>query len=46
MIDFVGCLRDITFFKPVKNKGKIKSRVNVFNIQESFSEKCLMQSFY
>lgn len=46
MINFVECLRDITFFRPPKNKGKTKSKVNVFNLQESLSEKCLMQSFY
>ena len=44
MVQFVECLRDITIFKPLKSKKQ--ERVNVFNLQESLSEKCLMQSFY
>jgi hypothetical protein len=44
MVQFVECLRDITMFKPEKSKRKV--RANVFNLQSSLSENCLMQSFY
>lgn len=44
MIKLVECLRDISFFKPTKNEKP--SKINVFSLQESLSEKCLMQQFY
>lgn len=44
MVRFVECLRDIAFSKPKKSSKK--SKMNVFNLQESLSEKCLMQQFY
>lgn len=44
MIQFVECLRDIKFQKISKTKNH--SKINVFNLQQSLSEKCLMQSFY
>ena len=45
LINFVQCLRDINFHRPSKMIMK-REKMNVFNLQESLSEKCLMQTFY
>lgn len=44
MVRFVDCLRDISFSRP--KKGAKTHKINVFNLQESLSEKCIMQKFY
>ena len=45
MMKFVESYRDVAFVRPKKESTRLK-KVNVFGLQASFSENCLIQGFY